>query len=458
MKTILKLISLFVAFNSALSSANPIIITPGEEFDLYFLQDERVPTFHASIYFADGALSEDNERKGQTNAMFDLIDVGTKKLKQEAIAGTIDLLGMSLGGQADYEFSTMEFGGLLQSRIDTAKFVCELLRDSSFPVEELKKYQTAKMSEINNLVSTHGALVDRVARQIFYEGTILAAPLDGKLATIKKLTSQDLKNQKDYLLSKVKKRVFLQGPKSVLDIVSILKQDCGFAKDARFVRSDTIKDLNLDKINPSLYFVAIPKANQAQIRMSRVISGKSFHGLYEQNQLTSSLLGGSFSSMLMQEVRVKKGLTYSISANSPSQATFGRSAINSFSRNEGIVETIKTIRSVDDDLCAGKIADGSLEAAKRFLKGSQLLSFDDTKAFLTMVTNYYHKGRSLEDITLFPSRVDGVSKSEVVEACKRLYTTGTMTTVVLGDASLKEYLEKSFPADQVKTVKYIDYL
>ncbi|MDH4467545.1 MAG: insulinase family protein [Bacteriovoracaceae bacterium] len=448
----------FFSVMPIVSFSTPIVITQSEEFDLYYLADERVPTFHASIYFADGALSEETDKKGLSNAMFDLLENGTKQLTQEAIAGNLDQLGMSIKGSTDYEFSTLEFEGLVQSRVDTTKFVCEILKDSTFPASELKKFQTAKSSEIQNLVSTHGALIERVARQLFYEGSPLVSPLDGNLSSLKKLKTVDLKNQRDYFLNKVKKRVFLQGPKTVLDIVDILKKDCGFAKDAKFVRSEVVKNLNIDRINPLIYFIPLPKANQAQIRMSRVQSSKAFQGLYEQNQLTSSLLGGSFTSLLMQEVRVKRGLTYSISANSPSQSTFGRSVISSFSRNEGVVDTINAIKQVTDDLCSGKVASELIEGSKKYLKGSQLVSFDDTKAYLSMVTSYYHKGRTLEDITLFPSRIESVSKDQIVDACKRLYFSGTLTTAVLGDQSLKEKLEKAFGVQNVKTVKYEDYL
>jgi len=458
-KLVLTLISVFVFMILNFAHATiPLEITKGEKFDVYYIQDERVPKFYVSIYFADGVLAEVKNKAGATEAMFQLLTNGTKLLTQENIASDMDQLGMSLGGTALYESSTFEFSGLMQIRKDITNYACNLLKNSTFPQNELQKYQTQTITEIKNLISSHSQLVERVSRQLFYAGTPLEASPDGSIETIKKLVPADLIKQRDYLLRKVKKRVFIQGPKKVLDIVGILNSDCGFASNPTEMRSEISKNFNFDKIIPQLYFIPIKNANQAQIRMTKVLTREQFLNSFEQNQLTSSLLGGSFSSMLMQEVRVKKGLTYSISASAPTQANYGRSYISTFSRNEGVVETVNTVQQVLKDLCEGKVSDDAIENAKRFLKGSQLLSFDDTKSFLSTVSNYYHKGRTVEDMEKFPKNIESVTKNQLMETCGKLYVKESMSIAILGDESLKQMLINSFGKDKVKIINYENFL
>ncbi len=439
-------------------AAIPLEIIPGEKFDIYYIQDERVPKFHITIYMADGTLSEDKRVAGATEAMFQLFSNGTKKFKQEAIASELDQLGMSFGGEAFYESSEVEFGGLLSVRKDITSYACHLLTESVFPADELKKYQTNKITQIRNIISSHDQLVERVTRQLFYAGTDLETPPDGKIKTISKLSSGDLIKQRNYFLNQVKKRVFIQGPKKSLDVVPLLESECGFGASPKIVRSEISKDFKFSKITPQVFFIPIKDANQAQIRFTRVLGRPDFEKGFDQQQLTSSFLGGSFSSLLMQEVRVKKGLTYSIQAQSPTQANYGRSYISTFSRNEGVIETIETTKQVLGDLCAGNFSDEQLENAKKYLMGRQLLSFDDTKSFLSNVTNYYHKGRSVDDMERFPKVISGIKKDEIKLACQMLYASDAMSVAVMGDESLKPIILKYFGKDLVKVVNYQDYL
>ena len=60
-------------------------------------------------------------------------------------------------------------------------------------------------------------------------------------------------------------------------------------------------------------------------------------------------MGGGFTSRLVQGLRVEKGLTYSASAYASDQKRYGRSGINTFTKNESIVELLKTTKKIIED-------------------------------------------------------------------------------------------------------------
>ena len=94
----------------------------------------------------------------------------------------------------------------------------------------------------------------------------------------------------------------------------------------------------------------VPKANQAQIRVGRYLTYDESKKDHELMSLASKYMGGGFTSRLMQELRVKRGLTYSAGAYASTQKTYGRSGISTFTKNNTLY-----INSFKTEVPVGKI-------------------------------------------------------------------------------------------------------
>ena len=95
--------------------------------------------------------------------------------------------------------------------------------------------------------------------------------------------------------------------------------------------------------------VTVPKANQAQVRMGRILAQNEIKNI-PLLMLSSKFLGGGFTSQLMKSVRVKSGLSYSVGAFAAGQRGYGRSGISSFTKNKTILELISTIKTTVDEV------------------------------------------------------------------------------------------------------------
>ena len=89
--------------------------------------------------------------------------------------------------------------------------------------------------------------------------------------------------------------------------------------------------------------MTVPSANQAQVRIGRLLKKEEL-GNDALMLFTSKFLGGGFTSQLMQAVRVKAGLSYSVSAFAAGQKEYGRSGIMTFTKNETIKELLDVIK------------------------------------------------------------------------------------------------------------------
>jgi zinc protease len=176
---------------------------------------------------------------------------------------------------------------------------------------------------------------------------------------------------------------------------------------------------------------------------------------YEQFQFLSGFLGGSFTSKLVQELRVKRGLTYSAGSYVSIQRDYGRAGIVTFSKTETAAEAIGIIRDVFADMSAGKITQKEFSHQQSHEIGSYAFGFEEMSAFIGQIMLYDHQGRDLSELLAFPDKVSKMTTKELSESTMEVFPWEKQTIVVVGDKSLEKTLSRIRP---VRIVDYKDFL
>src|SRR5690606_14419423 len=216
--------------------------------------------------------------------------------------------------------------GLVKDVIPTFKRLCHMFTETVYPKTEVDRELKRASDALTNMVGDKSGLASRAFREISMGGTPYAYPTDGKLKDLKRLSSVHLKDKLTYLNEKVAKRIYMTGPKQLLNIKDILNNECGWkGKEANFKRDVTFDKTYTSK-DPEIFLVTVPEANQAQVRIGRFLDEEEVKP-QETLELLSTYLGGGFTSVLMRELRTKRGLVYSAGAFAAGQRRYGRSAI-----------------------------------------------------------------------------------------------------------------------------------
>lgn len=450
----------------AISSLSNAAEIPVKKFkynsmELIYLQDEKLPTYSMEVYFSDGALSEEPKRAGETQMMFDLLERGTNKYDQEQISDIFDFYGVSLGSQVTHEYSIFSFEGLAKDIDPTLKNVCHLFRNATFPKDEIKKYQMLQTNKLKNLVSNHSSLAERVFRNLTLGESPYGTYVEGTIKTMAAIEQDYLKQRLNYFNDGVKKRVYLTGPSRILEnLKDILTIDCGWGRSSQsFTQAPPAEAENLKKKQPTYYLLPVPEANQAQIRVGRYITAsevlKNPLNNYEYIQLITEFIGGGFTSKLMQELRVKRGLTYTAGATISMQKNYGRTVISTFTKNQTLVETIKVIKETIDGVAQGKFTDEELKLIVQNVSGSNSFKFERNKSFLHNVCYFDHIEKPYEDLYQFVEKVQQIKKSDVTDIVSQYLSWNNEIILVVGDKSLEKELKK---LGEVKILKVADFL
>nr|WP_315478812.1 pitrilysin family protein [uncultured Rhodoferax sp.] len=142
--------------------------------------------------------------------------------------------------------------------------------------------------------------------------------------------------------------------------------------------------------------------------------------------------GGGFTARLTEEVREKRGLTYSVYSYFAPGLHAGAFTIGLQTRPDQADQALGLVREVLAKFVEQGPTEKELQAAKDNLIGGFALRLDSNKKLLDNVANIAWNGLSLDYLDTWTQRVQALSVADVRAAFARKVQPDTLATVVLG--------------------------
>ena len=142
--------------------------------------------------------------------------------------------------------------------------------------------------------------------------------------------------------------------------------------------------------------------------------------------------GGGFTSRLTEEVREKRGLSYSVYSQFAPGLNAGAFGISLQTRPDQAAEALKVSRQVLERFVADGPTEAELKAAKDNLIGGFALRIDSNRKLLGNVVNIATNGLPLDYLDGWTDRVAALTVADVRAAMARKLQPERMVTVVLG--------------------------
>ena len=144
--------------------------------------------------------------------------------------------------------------------------------------------------------------------------------------------------------------------------------------------------------------------------------------------------GGGFTSRLMEQVREKRGLSYSVYSTFSPGLHAGAFVIGLQTRPDQAPEAIKVSQQVLADFVAKGPTDAELRAAKDNLVGGFALRIDSNRKLLSNVANIAWNDLPLDYLEHWTKRVEALTASDVRTAMARMLQPERMVTLVVGES------------------------
>ncbi len=164
--------------------------------------------------------------------------------------------------------------------------------------------------------------------------------------------------------------------------------------------------------------------------------------------LLDSILGGSASSRLFQEIREKRGMAYAVYSFASQYSDSGQVGLYVGTREENLVACLEIVARELSDVSAGNVRPGELERAKENLKGRMLLSMESTSNRMSRFGKSLVTGTELLSLEELVERIDAVTGEDVALVAGELLGLDRLSAAGIGpnEARFRAAVEQVNPA------------
>lgn len=397
---------------------------------VYFVESHEIPMLQIRAVFDAGSSRDPADRAGLARLTSAMLAEGTGTLNADDIASQFEGLGAEFGAGVDRDMATVDLRSLSDSTLlDPALgLFAKLLAAPSFPAPSLERQRAQALVALQKDLQLPGAIAEKAYyRELYGEHPYAHDPL-GEEASLKAVSREDLVSlyQRYYvganawlvIVGDASKR---QARQIALHVVGQLP--AGHAA----VPLPPVRALDA----PRQKAMAFP-ATQTHIYMGQpgVRRGdQDYFPLYVGNYI---LGGGGFVSRLTDEVREKRGLSYSVYSYFLPLRMPGPFMIGLQTKNAQRDEALKIVHRVLLDFVANGPTDNEIDAAKKNITGGFPLRLDSNSKIAENLAVIGFYGLPLTYLDDFIPHVEAVTADQIREAFRRRIRPDQMVTVIVG--------------------------
>ena len=149
--------------------------------------------------------------------------------------------------------------------------------------------------------------------------------------------------------------------------------------------------------------------------------------------VAQAVLGGGYSSRLNQEVRIKRGLSYGVSASAEAFERGGMFSAQAQTNHPTAAEVLQILRAEVARLADAPPAADELAARQATLIGGFARRLETNGGLSTLIVNQLAQGRPLADLAAHVPALRAVTPAQVQAFAREHWAAGQLRAVVVGD-------------------------
>ncbi|MSR16033.1 MAG: insulinase family protein [Gammaproteobacteria bacterium] len=430
------LLSLVLVATTATAYATPAIQrwTTDNGVPVYFMPAPEIPMFKLRVVF-DAGSARDRKSAGLAMLTSALLGEGTVDLSTDDFHAQVEATGAQIGSGVLRDMAWISLRSLTDPT--TAEPALQLLRamlvSPRFSEDIFDRARKQIQAGLQNEKVAPEALGDKALQRAIYHAHPYGTPTGGTETSIAGLAPADVQafHARYYTTSN-----------AIVVIVGALSP-----QQARLVANEIVEGLPVGEPAPALPEVTelsegsdehIPLAGQQSHLFYGQVGIKRKDPDYFSLVVGNHVLGGNATSILFNEIREKRGLSYSVSSYFEPMAERGPFLTTLQVDSARLTEA----RAVLEETLAKFIEVGptraQLDAAKRNLIGSFPLRIDNNSKLLEYLTVIAFYRLPLDYLESYPRSVAAVTLAEVKDAFKRRIALGHMARITVGPLAVSK--------------------
>jgi predicted Zn-dependent peptidase len=374
---------------------------------------EKVPSVRSvSLGFWIGAGSRDerDDRAGVSHFIEHLLFKGSRAYDAQQIAEIFDAMGAELNAATSREH-TVVYSRVPDRHVEKA---LEVMTDMVFApaFAELDQEREVVLEEIAMYEDTPQELVHDLFSEAVFGAHALGRPVIGTAEVISTVSRRAVAAYH---------RTMYRGRNIVVSAAGNIAHDKLVAMLGRFERRSAEPSARAARMRRPLVQPPAPglRFERKDTEQYHVCLGAPGISRSDRRRfaasLLDSLLGGSASSRLFQEIREKRGMAYAVYSFASQYTDTGLVGIYVGTREENLDACIEICVEQIGEIAAGKLRKGELERAKENLKGRLVLSMESTSNRMSRLGKSLIADTELLTLERLIAEIDAVDADELTE-------------------------------------------
>jgi predicted Zn-dependent peptidase len=384
------------------------------------------------IWIGAGSRDEAPSQAGMSHLIEHLLFKGSARYSTVEIAQIFDGLGGELNAATAREY-TVVYARVLDAHLETALDVmADMILQPKFDADEMASEREVVLEEIAMYEDTPQDLVhDLIAEAIFGDHP-LGRPVIGTRAVIAGAASDAVRSYHD-------KRYV--GPNIVVAAAGNLEHEpLAHAVETRFSPLSRIPDAATG-VRPLWVGESAPRSlfqrkdtEQVHIALGGLGVPRSDRRRFAAS-LLDSMLGGSASSRLFQEIRERRGMAYSVYTYASQYADTGMVGVYLGTREDNLAECIRIVADQFRLMGEGRFEQAELDRAKENLKGRIMLSMESTSNRASRLGKSVLTDAELLSLDRICAEIDAVDAEAIAALARQLFAPERLSAAGIGPSA-----------------------
>jgi zinc protease len=395
---------------------------------VYFVEDHDLPMLDVAVNFPAGSGFDVAGKVGVASVTYGMLDLGAEGLSEDDIARKLADIGAQMGGQFDADRAGLALRTLSSAaeREAALDILARCLQQPLFPEPVLAREKARLIASLKEEETQPESIADKA-----FDKAVFGMHPYGwhvEVADVEKIQRAELESFYRAHYGAKQAVVAIMGDVTRAQAEAIAQRltanlPAGGA-DARIAPV-------MIRIKPSEQRIPHP-ASQSHILIGTpgiARNDEDYFPLYVGNYI---LGGGGFVSRLMNEVREKRGMAYSVYSYFMPMQQPGAFQIGLQTKKEQADESLRLVHETLHTFVDKGVTEKELRAAKQNIIGGFPLRIDSNKKILDYLSVIGFYDLPLTYLDDFSGKIEQVSVTQIREAFARHVDPQAMATVIVG--------------------------
>jgi zinc protease len=419
------------------------VTSPGG-IEAWLVEEHAVPMMAMRFGFEGGSAQDPDGQDGVGNFLTAMLDEGAGDLTSREFQERMEDLSMRMRFEEAKDAFYGRFETLTANRDEAVKLLKLAINQPRFDDDAVERIRQQLIASLVYAARDPNKVAQQEWYATAFKGHPYGRPANGTEATVAKITGKDLEAYR--------KRNFAKDTLKVVAVGDITAEQLGKLLDEVFgdlpAKADLIPVAKTEPVKGGVQEVVEMNVPQSVAVFGLGAMERKDPDFIPAFILNQILGGGGFASKLMEEVREKRGLAYSVYTYVYPYEHASIFSGGVATRNEAMGQSLDVIRAELKKMADNGPSQQDLDNAKDYLIGSYPLRFDTNSKIASQLLGLKMDGFGPEYVENRNDMMAAVTLDDVKRVAKRLLTSDDLIVTIVGKPVLGPATAKTEPVKQ----------